>query len=453
MKQLITNAFDNPFFRGIKAQGGNGANKDLIISKAIESWKAYLGVHGYLIWANKKNLKSLAEEVFVITQFRNNKQELIFKALNRLIPQEAAVIEEDSSHFAGVAEVIGESSNDLNTSSNSLFGDGGANDDMDIFSFIIPSPAPPPPAPQSSSSSSSSPSNSYYISRIEQLETQLNHEREDMTILEQRVELFDLDNQKLRGDIAEINHSLRDLRDQKLRLQQDLATREKAFTDKMASREKELEQVFADKMATREKELEQVFTDKMASREKELEQVFADKMATREKELEQVFVDRMSIRETDMEKLLNDKLQEQDTAFQNCLAHHEKHFDQKIVSREKEIEDLIWLKMRATVESMGDIPNCNKRKRTDSEESQQMETNLNLLTLNRLALTSIISQESSKSFNSEIKALYDKYKHTPKFISKVRKSFEKVEKQKENELVGKQATIMKMYVDQITRED
>ena len=423
MKQLITNAFDNPFFRGIKAQGGNGANKDLIISKAIESWKAYLGVHGYLIWANKKNLKSLAEEVFVITQFRNNKQELIFKALNRLIPQEAAVIEEDSSHFAGVAEVIGESSNDLNTSSNSLFGDGGANDDMDIFSFIIPSPAPPPPAPQSSSSSSSSPSNSYYISRIEQLETQLNHEREDMTILEQRVELFDLDNQKLRGDIAEINHSLRDLRDQKLRLQQDLATREKAFTDKMASREKELEQVFA------------------------------DKMATREKELEQVFVDRMSIRETDMEKLLNDKLQEQDTAFQNCLAHHEKHFDQKIVSREKEIEDLIWLKMRATVESMGDIPNCNKRKRTDSEESQQMETNLNLLTLNRLALTSIISQESSKSFNSEIKALYDKYKHTPKFISKVRKSFEKVEKQKENELVGKQATIMKMYVDQITRED
>jgi hypothetical protein len=115
----------------------------------------------------------------------------------------------------------------------------------------------------------------------------------------------------------------------------------------------------------------------------------------------------------------------------------------------------LWSKIKATVQSCDkeNTPTNNKRKR---EEESQEEANKkakvvdpNVLLLNRLALSSIISQNSSKPFRKKINTLFDKYKDTGKFIRKVREIFVTVENEHANEVVGKQATIMKMYVDQI----
>jgi hypothetical protein len=166
-------------------------------------------------------------------------------------------------------------------------------------------------------------------------------------------------------------------------------------------------------------------------------QEFEERLASREKDLEAAFEERLASREKDLEA----------------------EFAAKMARREKDMEDSLWMKIKSIVDKEN-VPSSNKRKRQDDDAEDEevhkkpkIESDDLLFTFNRLAHTSIIAQESSKPFRKKINALFDKYKDTRKFLRKVREILETVEAQKGEEVVGKQATITRMYVDKIVSGD
>jgi hypothetical protein len=227
----------------------------------------------------------------------------------------------------------------------------------------------------------------------------------------------------------------------------------------LASREKDLEVAFEERLTSREQDLE-------AAREKDDEvydavtvdeaddavtQEFEKRLALREKDLEAEFEERLASREKDIKAALE------------RLASREKdleaEFEERLASREKDIEDSLWMKIKSIVDKEN-VPSSNKRKRQDDDAEDEevhkkpkIESDDLLFTFNRLALSSIIAQESSKPFRKKINALFDKYKDTRKFLRKVREILETVEAQKGEDVVGKQAFITRMYVDKIVSGD
>ena len=516
MRTLIRSTFFTPVFIDIKAMGDNGNNKALLLQKSIEAWKNNFGPPGYLIMPNKIHLDRLAKEVFYPQEkkcFRHNKTEIILRGIGHAIekvPEEVTL--EEQEHFNNMAGVVVENVDSLNVSNNSLFGDHGTipapttvgpvDDDFDIFfGHMLNGPE----VVEGGGATSSSSSNNNNSIRELDLTLEIGTLKERIASLEADLDKKNEDNNLLKMLIREGNQKLKDNKQQAEDREKAM---EAAFEAQLASRRKDDEAAFEVKLLTREKEmalqltardqlmkdsmtnLEAAFEERLVSREKDLEAAFEERLASREKDLEAAFEERLTSREQDLEaahekddevydavtvdeaddavtqefeERLASREKDLEAAFEERLASREKdleaEFAAKMARREKDMEDSLWMKIKSIVDKEN-VPSSNKRKRQDDDAEDEevhkkpkIESDDLLFTFNRLAHTSIIAQESSKPFRKKINALFDKYKDTRKFLRKVREILETVEAQKGEEVVGKQATITRMYVDKIVSGD
>ncbi len=488
--------------------GDNGNNKALLLQKSIEAWKNNFGPPGYLIMPNKIHLDRLAKEVFYPQEkkcFRHNKTEIILRGIGHAIekvPEEVTL--EEQEHFNNMAGVVVENVDSLNVSNNSLFGDHGTipapttvgpvDDDFDIFFGHMLNGSGVAEGGGATSSTSSSSNNNNSIRELD-LTLEIGTLKERIESLEADLDKKNEDNNLLKMLIREGNQKLKDNKQQaedrekamEAAFEVKLLTLEKEIAMQLTAREQlmkdsmtNLEAAFEERLASREKDLEAAFEERLASREKNLETAFEERLVSREKEDQAAFeaarekddevYDAVTVDEVDdavtqeFEERLASREKDLEAAFEERLASREKdleaEFAAKMARREKDMEDSLWMKIKSIVDKEN-IPSSNKRKRQDDDDAEDEEVHKKpkiesddlLFTFNRLALSSIIAQESSKPFRKKINALFDKYKDTRKFLRKVREILETVEAQKGEEVVGKQATITRMYVDKIVSGD